>query len=162
MIPASHAEKLVTRWIYTLILYPIFLLITFYLVSKLFQLSWNAEEIEVRNILLKVYYLGHSLIFMFAIWFNKYVIPKSFLVILASIIVLAAILCLMGMIVFPELINKNGFGITINEDVNIEATDWFKNFAEHTLFPIAQFVFWWILPPFFWVVGYFKMTEKEA
>jgi len=161
-IPASHLEKYLSRWVYSLIIYPMFVAIVVYIVSKLFGITWSNEDKEMQRLLFKIYYVGHAVILMFAIWFNRFVLPKTFLSIFAVSTVFAIIMTLIGMIVFPELVNKNGFGLSMNESISIEPNEWFKNFAEHTLFPTLQFVFWWVIPPFFWVVGYFKMTEKEA
>ena len=38
----------------------------------------------------------------------------------------------------------------------------FQNFAEFTLWPLIQTVFWYVLAPLCWVIAYFKLKEREV
>ena len=98
ILPASNFEKTLTRWLYTLLLAPLLCFILLYLARLVMSFSEHSTEYfmnygDVLPPLILIYAISHALMFMFAIWFNKYVAPKasiiSFLVFILSAIILA-------------------------------------------------------------------------
>ena len=160
-LPASNFEKLLSRWIYSLVLYPIFICLVFWILIKANGTGFNDQNKEILGIFGNVYILGHSIFFMFAIWFNKYVAPKSILTIWLVFFVLVLIISLLFRLVFMDVFD--GFSIQFNETVKIDPkNENFPAWVEHNVCPLLKIFVWYILPIFFWVVAYFKMQEKEA
>lgn len=164
-IPASNLEKTVSRWIYTLILYPLVLTLIFFLLYTITStlhgaVRWNRPLGDFSEYMTRAYLVGHSIVFVFAIWFNKYVLPKGALLSLLVILIGAFIAAILFRIVFHNLFD--GWSITESQSYSIDAPEEFKHKAEHFYFPLIKNFLSYIAPLFFYVVAYFKMTEKEV
>lgn len=163
--PASNFEKMFSRWIYSFILYPLAVFaVTYvvYLFCKLFypDVSWNGEDFrQYFKPLAHIHVIGHGLLFMFSICFNRYTAPKAAIVSFLGF--LAFSLCMGGLfyLVFHELFD-NPF--QANERVNIEPGEDFKFFIENDIGPFLHKMVLIVPSIFFLVVSYFKMKEKEV
>lgn len=164
-LPASNFEKMISRWIYTLILYPIAVLVIVYLVyfaCNLFfdDVSWKLEDFrQYLGPTWQIYLWSHSVLFMFSIWYNRYVAAKAAIASFLYFIVSALSAVVLFYLVFN---NVFGSGFSFNADVNIEPAGDFQLWAEDDLLPVLRVLSWTIPTLFFLVVSYFKMKEKEV
>lgn len=162
-IPVSHLEKFLSRWMYTLILFP-FLFIGLVYSMKYFlgliwpgfgeQLTW-AYTFEIY----KFYIIAHSIILMFAIWFNKYTAPKAAIVAFVLMLITTLISALFFRMVFANLFESC---FEMSRNYNVQPKPEFQKVMENKFGPIAKNLLYIFVPLFFWVVGFFKLTEKEA
>jgi len=160
-LPASNFEKVASRWLYTILGYPLFIALLFCL---LYAISHSLSDFNTgwESVILKETFMGywivHPIVFMFSIWYNKYVAPKAVLTSLAFLLLVLFFFYIGHRLFFHEL--YEGYGITQNFRVDPNAD--FKLFVEDKVEGIAKFLGLVVLPMFFWVVSYFKMKEKEA
>ncbi len=164
-IPASNFEKTISRWIYSFILYPIAVITMVYLVYTISKLmypgvTWSGEDFRQHiRPASHIYLWGHGMLFMFAVWFNRYTAPKASIV--SFLVLIVTIFCLAGLfyIVFNDAFDTP-FGMSSN--VNIEPNAHFKLNVENNLGPLLLKVSLILPAIFFLVVSYFKMKEKEV
>lgn len=163
-LPASNIEKYISRWFYSLVGYTVLISIIFALFYFLVPISrptngWGQEGKQVVKYLILGYVVAHSVMMMYAIWFNKYSAPKGILVSNLLSIGFFAFCFIVFRIVFNELFS--GF-FRPQHNVMLDNHDGFENMMENRILPILKFCLWVVVPIFFWIVGYFKMSEKEA
>ena len=163
-IPASNFEKVITRWIYTLIIYPLVSLLLIYLVylicSVLYtKVDWQWDNFKLWfNRLGVIYLTAHGFIFMCGIWFNKYVAPKAAILSFGSIIVFGIISAVMLYAVFNNMFE----GPFMNKEIRIEPNKDFQSLVEQNYAPLVGRILNIVIPTFFLIVSYFKMKEKQV
>jgi len=159
-IPASNFEKLFSRFLYTLIIYPLFIMIIFWLIAVLGNVY---EDSKTMSYFLfspfKFYVVFHASVFLIALWFNNYSGAKAMLYSVAIFFIVVLFTSILFRIVFSEAFD--GF-LMFNENIRIEPNKAFQKQVENVYAPILEIIFLWGLPIFLWVVTYFKMKEKEA
>lgn len=159
--PASQLEKLLNAIFYTSVLFPIAFLLIFLVVDGLFYVGLNATGLVqmdaislvklgsfgdfIRPILIiqSVYMLG-------SIWFGKRSLLKTTLAIVLFYGLLAAVGGIIIRINYEALraFGDNSQGIHLNL-----GPEEFKMAGVESLL--------WLVPPFFWVVTYFRLSEKQ-
>ena len=160
--PASQLEKLLNAILYTSVLFPIAFSLIFLAVDGLFYVGGNATGLvsmegfskvdsfnfadTFRNILIvqSVYMLG-------SIWFGKRSLLKTTL---AVVLFYGVIFAVAGIIIRMnyELLK------TFSESTNGVNVHWDGNDIINGKWLGAAL---WILPPFFWTVAYFRLSEKQ-
>ncbi len=171
-LPASHLEKLCSKWIQTLLLFPVILTLGYWTMSIFIAGvfgSFFGIDVEPLTLLgrvgpgsstlwdlFKVYLLGHSVMFLGAVTFQRYEIFKTSLACMVAGTLFGLCAFLVFRVVFASLFN--GAGMEIVHDLRVSdgvlSSDRIRDL-------VMSFNFW-ILPWFFYVVSYFKLTEKEA
>jgi len=160
-LPASNFEKVFSRWIYTLILMPLFFLGSIYLFSS-FCLAdgqsllddFSREDIKYFPF---AFIILHASTFLLTLFFNKLVPLK---VMVSSIIlnIVTGLICFgMFYLIFNSYFT-DGLKQGVSVDVTLRGDA--KNFLEYSLMPKFKFVLLYLLAPYLWVVSYFKMKEK--
>ena len=163
-LPASNFEKVLSRWIYTLVLYPLVTLTSIYmvyLICKLFytNITWVSMEFSrLTNDLTMLYLLIHGVMLMFGIWFNKYVAPKAALISFAAFLIGTVCFSLFIYVVFNNLFD----GMMMDREIRVHPKPEFQQSMEVTVFPIVGTLLLVFIPVFFFVVSYFKMKEKQV
>jgi len=169
-IPASTLDKLISKMIWVL---PIFFLISFggyFLFSSISNgiLSAFSSRYEFQyfnpfdyedNVLFKIYWIAHSSIVMASIWFNKFAIPKSFGLTLATTLAFALIMGLIFRILFPELFDGL---FSVTRRPNIRPSVAFEDFMKGPFVTMVKVIGFGVVPVYYWIVNYFKLKEKEA
>ena len=161
-LPASNLEKVMSRWLYSLILLPLFITGSVWLVSS-FCLA-EGESIwyqlgEARPYLPWLFVLLHAFTFLLALFFNKLVPVKVLLTSAAVNIISVLLVSLIFILIFREYIDFQG-QVKLDESMTMSRDG--QSFFEYTVFPKLKFIAYFILAPFLWIVSYFKMKEKEA
>jgi len=173
-IPGSTFEKLVSRLFISSILFAVLLTLVYPLlavVSEGFNLLvfgirhnfFNPFEKDILN-LIPYYFVTQSIFFAGAASFKKHPFAKTLLALALFQIALSIIGALLGRFIVGDLLGSLN-NIQINETDLLrfsgnsisQITD-FGRFA----MSVAKVLFWGVMAPFFYVVAYFKLTEKEV
>ena len=161
-LPASNLEKLASRWLYSLIVFPLFITFAVWIMS-IFTVPegdsmFSHFDGDIGRYILLGFVILHALMFLYAIWFNNLVAIKGTLVGLITILILAFLLVGMFWIIFNEYFD-GPFADGPNEAyMDLAGQQFFMNKVQ----PVGEFLIKFFVAPFLWVVSYFKMKEKEA
>ena len=162
ILPANTFEKLLSKWLLSSIL---FVLAAFVLLSGVLGVttllsSWlfktdtvffnpfTNDNIETMG----QYIVVQSVFFLGALFFRKNNFIKTLLSIFVVLFGLSILMGFLGWIILGEFNQVS--------DENLPESN-FVFFTE-TLPQIAKFIFWWITAPFFLLVSYFKLKEREV
>ena len=162
-LPASNFEKLASRWLYSLIVFPLFITFAVWIMSK-FTVSmgegmFSYFDQDERKYLLLGFVIAHASMFMYAVWFNNLVAIKGTLVGLITTLIFAFLMVGVFWIIFNEYFHGSfRAGPTENVNMDVAGQEFFMNKVR----PVGEFLIKFFVAPFLWVVSYFKMKEKEA
>jgi len=165
-LPASHFEKFLSKWIYS---FPGFWILTGLVFSLTYNIFGSLMESYTDTIYTSLSYINfsrikvafmiyavvHSALFILGIIFNRFVIPKSIMTILIIFFITIGIGILIIRLVMFDYFN-GWFLRGGNFNVNVSFQDNAKWFFTH-----SHYIALCLLAPFFWVVSYLKITEKE-
>jgi len=170
-LPASHLEKLVTRWLYTSIGYVFVITIIFLILYKVYNPMvmkwWGQQLVPISSLdlntywlLIKNYMVLNALALIFAISINRFTIPKAIIILTGLTILGLVASVLIFRIVFNEFfdgwsIHSSQFDTYVPDSKFIRSME---NISPNVLINLCLA----ILLPFFWIVSYFKMKEKQA
>jgi hypothetical protein len=163
-LPASTLEKLLVSWLISSIMYMIVSIIALFVINVLIigvALIFNAHPVTLFNLfdpdLLKIYgiFLVTQPIFLLgAIYFRG----ANFLKTLLALFVLQLIISFYTAIA-ARLIVFHDFS-SIHFDNN--SPEGIKTFIENTFVPVVKVLFWYCMAPFFLVVSYFRLKERQV
>ncbi|MBW6478460.1 MAG: hypothetical protein K0B37_03460 [Bacteroidales bacterium] len=162
ILPATTFEKLLSNWLLSSIVYvlvahimlSLVLLIAGLLSAAIFSTSLDFynpfTEAGFKN--MGVYLVTQSIFFLGALYFRKNNMLKTLLSIFAVIVALGMIASLFGWIILGEFNQIN------EENLPPQGLEFFTI----TIPNIAKYLFWGLTAPFFLVVSYFKLKEREV
>ncbi len=162
-VPASHLEKLVSRWSYSLILYPVFIsLVIIAFASTVVDTGTEryTQDVFFIKYIIHAYILAHAVQLIYAIVINKNVAFKTFLISIVTFIGTVLLIALLFYIIFHDYIPKGSYSIGPN--LNLRISPEAQNMFSERLPRLGLFFGKYILPPYLWVVAYFKLKEKEV
>ncbi|MDD3077488.1 MAG: hypothetical protein PHH37_00060 [Paludibacter sp.] len=178
LIPATHAEKLTTAFILNTFYYFIMIIIVYVVGAFLgthlgnmifgtnnevnliiFNFAGQHQEVPFGgnnsgNVLdlFRMFAVSQSIFTLGAIYFRRNVVGKTFLAIIAFAIIIG---------IFEYLFVKYGFNFDEFKNGNIHI----NMFDIESVLPdykLGAQVLNYITIPFFWIVSYFRLTEKEV
>jgi len=160
--PASRLEKLLVAILYTSILYPLAFLVIFLAVDGLFYLIVNSTGLitmeslggvtfEKFGVMAQMLITFQAVFMLGSIWFGKRSLLKTTVAIVLFYGLMAVIA---GIIIRTNLEQIQAFGESARGiNLHIGSEDFFKgDWIEGIC---------WLLPPFFWTVAYFRLSEKQ-
>lgn len=169
-LPASNFEKVLSKWIYTLPFYFMVVLVVFSIGYPLFSAILESmtdfqfvalTELELRFFKYPIlaFFIAHSIIFLLAILYNRFPIPK----ILVTGLVLALIAAVLLAIYFRIIFYDHFSGLFKETELfrTRRLSNEFQQWAP-TFFEQFPYLFAMIGVPFIWLISYFKMKEKEV
>lgn len=162
-VPASHLEKLTSRWSYSLLLYPVFIglvILAFASTVVNTESARFAHDLTIGKYIIHIFILAHAMQLIYAIVINKNVAFKSFIISIATFILMGLVAGLLFYLIFNEYLPKGSYSLRPNQNISLGA-DAIEVFSER-LPRIGLFIGKYILPPYLWVVAYFKLKEKEV
>ena len=161
-LPASNLEKLATAWLVSAPVYTIIALLGLTLVSLLASLLSAlafGSGIMVFNPLTKpvifmagIYLVTQSVFLLGAVYFRK----NNFMKTLLALFVIQAVISTVLSLVFYLMFGRGGFQLT-GEEIMV-----FPAFLTEWLPRIMKVVFWGLTAPFFLVVSYVRLKEREV
>ena len=163
-LPASTIEKLLVSWFISSIVYIIVSVAVLYLMNFLLIGVYSAvssNSLPVVNFfephMLKMYaiYLVTQPIFILgAIYFRSANFLKTILSLFLLTIIVVIYTSIVSKIIFIQNFQSLNFG-------NENAISW-VNFFGHTFPTIMKVLFWGFLGPFFLLVSYFRLKERQV
>jgi hypothetical protein len=162
-LPASAFEKLLSMWLITSIFYVIFGGIIVYFINLYYVFIatiFTSKSIEIINLFsldvleaFGMYLVFNSIFLLGAIYFRRINLFKTLLAGFVLITILSIYIGLLGKILF------NHFAV---ESHDLNRTFELKFTFENQIVPIAKFLFWFALAPFFLTVSYFRLKERQV
>lgn len=162
-LPATNIEKLASVWFLTTILYvavSIILLAALVIVCNLFALIMGSQTISFGFLLnfpiwniIKVFFITQSIFLLGSIYFRK----NNFLKTILALIVVGFILMIYVAINGYLFVGPDFHGID-----NSEMSGSMSVFMEDTFPVIMKYLFNIITAPFFYVVTYFVLKERQV
>lgn len=169
-LPASNFEKFVSKWLFStvgfyvvyLVGYSIFAFIGLSLANTVFDFKGEsfAPFVEENLICTKVYFVVSSIFLLGAITFKSYHAPKTVLSLVGLTMFIGSIAYLIVRVVMYDFFD--GWAPIDNAaNVNLRPNQSMVDFMEGPFVTIMKWLFWLVLPLFFWTVSFFKLKEKE-
>ncbi|MFK7925905.1 MAG: hypothetical protein AB8H47_28410 [Bacteroidia bacterium] len=167
LAPASQLEKWLSRFIFTSGVFALYVWLLYGLITIIFSaiaqsfwglpmtpFEWMGED---TLFLLRLYLVLQSIFIAGSIFLGRF----SFLLTPITIGVIGLVLFVVAIIYIRILL----IGLTEGWDLSLQgryknSTEW-ESTIQFTLIPLLEQAFWWTLAPFFWVVSYVRLTEKE-
>ncbi len=159
LIPSSTFEKFLANLVITLVGYMIFMIVSYFIYSSIFNWVVNAaygipfKAIDFSNnellIAIHVFIFVHSIFYLGSVSFKKsplILTPIATFIIISVLMILSQII---KKIIFPD--------INIEAQVDAANMEEFFNFYKD----IGKVILYYALPPIFWYITYLKLNEKE-
>jgi len=172
-LPASHLEKFTSKWLQTFIFFPIAFTILYFIYSWIIyfifqyfdyislmplQIFSTVKGEYIVFTAIKSFMASQAIFLLAAVTFRKFEFFKVILTMFGLSIIFLIISGIGFRIIFADLFN----GIFTNNMVRVLPGDNLTFTTEDFIPSIIGRVACIVLPIFFWIVGYFKLTEKEA
>ena len=161
-LPASNLDKYATRWLYAIIILPLIITLTFALFNGMTSDTGSFMNLRGNQDglfrVLKNFTFFNSLALMISATGST--IGKSFKEFVVTSSIAFGALCLLALIA-KLIFNQYSDGWSINS-VNISFTADFHEVIAPGFKRAYELAGYYLLPILFWVVGYFRFTEKEA
>lgn len=169
-LPASTLEKFLSKWLITAVLFPLIASLLFWIYTKIgdaIYFNYDSESGYVpwkltdwwSIFFIKIYIVYQSTYLIGAIVFQKYTFFKTSVFHWVYAIISVIITAILFRIIFAD--QFDGL-FSINQDVNMQTSREVIHFMENDFLPMLEFALWFLVPPIMWVVGFFKLKEKEA
>lgn len=168
-LPASTFEKLLSAWLSTSVFYILFISVIMYILNFYYWAiasSFTSKTVELMNLfspgVLKVfgvYIVTQSVFLLGSIYFRKVHFLKTILALFVIAFIIAIFSGIMARILFSPTSFQN---MSWMNNMNFDHSFDFKYTAEHVIVPIAKVLFWGCIAPFFLVVSYFRLKEREV
>jgi hypothetical protein len=158
LTPASKFEKVVASILTTSLLFPILYTALFFVVKLIFTVISLSGLFEIESISASFFFnleairtiLIFQAIFMLgSIWFRKHSIFKTTAVIIFFFFAIAIFL---GIVVRMGIGDFHSTGTNLNLNLGTPSSIFTHPYVDIVL---------WLLVPFFWVVTYFRLSEKQ-
>ncbi|WP_320052128.1 hypothetical protein [uncultured Acetobacteroides sp.] len=159
--PASQLEKLLNAIFYTSVIFPIAFFLIFLAVDGLFYAGINATGlVRMQSFLefdagsmansFRPFLIVQSVYMLGSIWFGKRSLLKTTL----AIVLFYGILIAVGGIIIR--INYEGLSAFVDHSEGIHL-----DLGPEKFEMVGLKYLLWLLPPFFWTVAYFRLSEKQ-
>jgi len=166
-LPASAFEKLLSAWLVSSVLYVLFVGVVMYILNFYYLLvasSFAHKTVEIFNMFspgvikaMGVYLVTQSIFFLGAIYFRKVNFLKTILALFVITLIIAFYSGVLSKILFDTTSFNNNWMIQ-----NTKHSFDFKHMGDHVIAPIAKVLFWYCMAPFFLIVSYFRLKEREV
>lgn len=162
-LPASALEKLSAAWLVTSLFYVVFSLVLLFILNVYYIIIaevFTSQSLPMVNIfsleVLKpfgIYMVVQSGFLLGSIYFRKVNFLKTILAFFVFNIVIAIYVGVLVKILFNQFAIDNNM---MNHSIELKFT------FENQIVPIAKFLFWFALAPFFLTVSYFRLKERQV
>lgn len=163
-LPASTLEKLVVAWFISSILYIVASIAVLYIINLLVMLVafiFNAQPVPLYNLfdswmlrIYAIYIVTQSIFLLGAIYFRG----VNFLKTMLSLFVIGVVISILTTILARLIVFHDFRSIQFNNDM----PDAMKDFILDIFVPSVKVLFWYIMAPFFLVVSYYCLKERQV
>lgn len=167
MLPATRLEKLASRLLLTTIGFVVIGIIFYFLLnllSFLITALFSTAQFSLfypfsREMLLTiaVYLVAQSLFLFGGIYFKSHAFMKTGLALFGFAVATA----LFSAIIFRIVYHDFFYHMQFMDNYLAHDFIYLEDFSK-TLFSIAKYLFWLALAPFFWMLSYIRLGEKEV
>jgi hypothetical protein len=168
-LPASTFEKLFSSWLICSVGYVLYMNIVMYFINFYYisvASAFTLKSVPILNIftpaLLKmygIYLVTQSIFFLGAIYFRRVNFLKTFLALFVLVMAIAFYSGILSkLLFFTSSFNNQWWMNHIGADRSIDM----KHIAEHVIVPVAKILFWGCMAPFFLLVSYYRLKEREV
>jgi hypothetical protein len=164
-LPASALEKLFVSWLITSVGYIILAMVVMFVIN-LFLMAiaafFTVGSVPLFNLfapgilkMFAIYAVTQSVFMLGAIYFTR----ANFLKTLLSLFLISFVLTIYNVLVARFVIfhNFNAFNIQ-----SMDFSQTHEDFFHHTFVPFMKILFWGCMAPFFLVVSYFRLKERQV
>ena len=169
-LPVSSLEKFLSSFLLTsfaCILGSFILYFIISLVVRQITYYWDGKYLPVfdpfqRDIWINLYkyFVFHAVVFFSAAYFKKAALLKLPVALLGLTVICGLFMFISTRIVYWEFFE--GLFNPIREKMYVESAPVFQDFIIEYFWPIIEFSFWFILPPFLWLLTYLRLKEKQV
>lgn len=163
-LPASAFEKLLVAWFISSILYVVAAIGAFYVINLLLilvGLLTNSQPVPLFNFIdpsmlkiFAIYIVTQSIFLLGAIYFRGVNFLKTLLALFVINLVIS---------IFSALLTKFVlFGSFQSLQFNNNLPDGIEGFIGNVFLPTVKILFWYIMAPFFLVVSYYRLKERQV
>jgi len=163
-LPASTLEKLIVSWFISSVLYvaaSIVVMFAINIISKSVVAIFSANQVPVINLfshsvirMYAVYMVIQSVFLLGAIYFRK----ANFFKTLLSLFVISIAIAMYTSLTARLIVFHNFRAIHFDNNMPDNWQDFFTNIFA----PVIKVLFWYCLAPFFLVVSYFSLKERQV
>lgn len=160
-LPASTFEKLVVSWLITSLLYVLASIFIMFIMNVILNV-FSGHAVPLFNLfqssMLKsyaVYIVTQPVFLLGAIYFRRVNFLKTMLSLFAIAVIISIYSSVAARII---VIHKFSSFQAFDGDM----PDNLRNFFENIFAPTIKIIFWYCLAPFFLVVSYFRLKEREV
>ncbi|MFN8258502.1 MAG: hypothetical protein U0W24_22630 [Bacteroidales bacterium] len=162
-LPASAFEKLVTAWLFSSVFYIVFSAV-FLLFINLCYLAianlFSSSQVALVNIfdpdvlyMFGTYLVVQSVFFLGAIYFRRINFLKT---------ILSWFLFFMVIAIYSGILAKILFGTASFDSAQFSHSIELEITFENYVVPVLKFIRWFLVAPFFLVVSYFRLKERQV
>ncbi len=163
-LPVSTFERLAGAWLLSAVLFPVVAILAMVIVVFLSNLiiNFTVDPGTFSNIfshttlvLIGIYFVTQSVFLLGAIYFRKHNFLKTLLALFVVYFAISLYVSLAGLIIFRPW--EYHFS-SINQFPTSRLEHFFTD-----LFPgIMKIIFWYVMAPFFLIVSYFSLKERQV
>ncbi len=166
-LPCSIFEKFVSKLLLTSIGYVVGSAVLYYLLSLiaaglnmlLFKQTFSVfnpfDDVILQNI--RIYLVTQSIFLFSAVYFKKNNLIKMILSLFVLSIVCSAFAALVLRLAYWDYWDNGPLIFSNSSDIGFYAESFFRKLAQ-----IFEFLFWWIMAPYFWILSFFRLKETEV
>jgi hypothetical protein len=165
-LPASALERLTAGWFMTSIMYSVISLVIIYLLSLLLNIfevlvmGYSFQVVDPAGsdiyLILGIYFVTQTIFLTGAAYFRRFNFFKTILVLFVVSMIVSIYSGLLGQLLFRGGFQSGSFP----EDFIMNGS--LGRFFEDVLPVLAKTAFWGLMAPFFLVVTYFRIKEREV
>ncbi len=166
-LPVSTTERLLSSWLLTALLFPLFSVMLMALIVFIANLIMNFtfDVTPFQSVYsssgwtaIKVYFVTQSVFLLGAAYFRKNNFLKTVLALFVVSVIIQVIIVVTAWILFsPEA--SSGEGLSLGpQNMSLELENLIMNYIPAT----ARLVFWYLTVPFFLVVTWFSLKERQV
>lgn len=167
MLPATIFEKFTSRLLLTTIGYVV-ISVVFYFILNMISLLLSAlflnSGFSVFNpftedmlMAMAIYLITQSIFLFGSIFFKNHAFMKTGLSLFGLSVIIGIFASLIFRIVYHDFFDHMQFMDNYLASDFLYLEDWGK-----TLASIAKYLFWLVLAPYFWIISYIRLSEKEV
>ncbi len=165
-LPVSITERVFSAWILTAIVFPLIALLSMALIvfiaNLVMNFTFDVEPFQsvfspVSWASIKVYLVTQSVFLLGAAYFRKNNFLKTVLALFVISMIIQTILALSAWAIFSPLSETGGFQIG-PQHMSEQMENLFLNYIPTT----ARIIFWYLFAPFFLVVTWFSLKERQV
>jgi hypothetical protein len=163
-LPASTLEKLIASWLLTSIIFIVYAIVALFvsniIISSL-SVLFTSREFHIANFFAPwvmrnymIYLIIQPIFFLGAIYFKRLNFLKTYFALFLVFVAILIYTAIAARLILFNNIRDMHFDDSVSPSI--------KMFVEHVIVPASKFFFWYCMAPFFLIVSYFRLKERQV